>query len=449
MLVGIVVWGLMLGSGMAFWPQTYTATTSVSMQQPSSTGSSPLAAFGIAGGGSSRKYIGVLKSRRFAESAERLAHIQELYHLRTPEKAIQIIQKGFRADDNVADGLLYINVSLEGPPRLGLSDDPPREKVRQMSAQLANIYARILRNYLIDSDTDKDLALLREAEKEVRSVKKKYDKTLNQWIDFITQQKGGTRLPGNSTSDTGGDSLSPVSIAPQLQELKSHSIVLKEQITLLDTTLNQMQTLTRKSPEQLAAIPSEDPVLSIARARYNQEILEMRFLQSQDMVDTNPRVVLQRRRVKIAESQLKAQIASIQKGNTSDYIRRQALQAELDLVEQQIVQAIRDMKTNRSLGTEFEKRRKEVEFIGDTLKTAYTQYETLKLQTVSAQNRMSVIDLALPPETSKPGYLMLSAIAFFGTFGIIFLWLLIVYLRQILKGNRSPQAGVTPPVSAH
>ena len=90
-------------------------------------------------------------------------------------------------------------------------------------------------------------------------------------------------------------------------------------------------------------------------------------------------------------------------------MKRQALQAEYETVERQITEAEKNFQTNRNMSVEMEKRRNNVMLKLKSLKAILTDYAKLKLQTVSAQNRMVVIDDARPPRSGKPGKGMLIA----------------------------------------
>ena len=107
---------LLLG---ALVPRSYTATTSVALQQ-SSGGSNAIALLTGGGGGTSKRYLGVLKSRALAQAVERHVQLRQLYGpktFHTEDDAADFLAKSVKTDDSATDGLLYISVTLPGPPK--------------------------------------------------------------------------------------------------------------------------------------------------------------------------------------------------------------------------------------------------------------------------------------------------------------------------------------------
>jgi uncharacterized protein involved in exopolysaccharide biosynthesis len=112
---------LLFGALLATVPQSYTATTSLVLQQQVSGASGLLAS--VRGLGSSQKvYLGVLKSRALAAEAERLVPVRALYGLATAEAAAERIRQGVSVEEK--DGLMYLRVTLPAPP-LGRSLSGP------------------------------------------------------------------------------------------------------------------------------------------------------------------------------------------------------------------------------------------------------------------------------------------------------------------------------------
>ena len=73
-----------------------------------------------AAGAAAKHYIGILKSREMALQVERRVHLQQIYGpktLPTPQAADALLMKGIKPADD-PDGLLYVSVTLPGPPRL-------------------------------------------------------------------------------------------------------------------------------------------------------------------------------------------------------------------------------------------------------------------------------------------------------------------------------------------
>src|ERR1700727_2898055 len=114
--------------GLLICPQYFTSSVSISMQQPMT--SSVLGALGALGSTGTKKYVGVLKSRSFAEEVEQKAHLQQLYGIRRKSEAIDKVMHCAKFDDNALDGLIYIDVTLDAPPKLLPTSSAQREKVR-------------------------------------------------------------------------------------------------------------------------------------------------------------------------------------------------------------------------------------------------------------------------------------------------------------------------------
>jgi len=112
---GMVAAAVLTAIGALVIPQSYTSTASVAVQAPQQAGN---ALSMLTGSGQTKRYIGVLKSRSAAMQVESAVHLQKMYNLPTQEDALDMLGKALKPDDNTADGLLYIRVTLPGPPRL-------------------------------------------------------------------------------------------------------------------------------------------------------------------------------------------------------------------------------------------------------------------------------------------------------------------------------------------
>ena len=74
---GLLLFTLLLLLALLLVPRTYTSTVSLAIQQPSGSGGALAALTG--GGGTTKRYLGILKSRKAAEQVERHVHLQQLY----------------------------------------------------------------------------------------------------------------------------------------------------------------------------------------------------------------------------------------------------------------------------------------------------------------------------------------------------------------------------------
>ncbi len=156
------------------------------MQQPGSTGS--LAGL-LSMGSLQRKYIGVLKSRSFAEQAEKVAHLKDLYGLKRSSEVIDKYTKCVKFDDNATDGLIYINVSLDAPPIFIWNATDRRERVRQTAVIVARSYYKSLIDYLVNVDSDKELVLLRASDVEVKRARTNFDASVNRLAKFVKSKQ--------------------------------------------------------------------------------------------------------------------------------------------------------------------------------------------------------------------------------------------------------------------
>jgi uncharacterized protein involved in exopolysaccharide biosynthesis len=410
LLFGFGVFAVVSLAGLYGFPQTYSATVSISMQQPNQ-GSSALAALT---GNTAKKYTGVLKSRRFAEIVDRSVHFRELMGLKSTAKnqieAIDKVTKDLKVDDNAADGLLYVTVNLEGPSRLW--PDPGGARRKELSAAVAraaNLYSDTLKSYLKNTDVDKELVLLRAADSQVTRAQQSYTDSIERLGDFVKHTRM-LAIPTGSSSSSGSSEASGG--GSQLASAMGRRGELQAKINSTDRLLNAEKGLLKDPKQSLTTLPEEDPLLVTARrqvidAEANLENLQIQFGNSAQSIQRA------KERLALAREQLHREVATILHGNTTEQMRRQALQAEYDTVNRQVAEAEQNFQYNRNLTVELEKRRNDVAIKLETLKAILTRYAELKIQTVSAQNRMVTVDDARPPMYGTPGIaviLVLSAL---------------------------------------
>ena len=414
-VLGIVVFVVSYLAGLFVYPQTYTTMTSISLSQPDS-GSSPLAV--LAGGGGKAKYLGPLKSRLFAEQVEKAAHLKELYHLPTDDEAFEKLQRAVRFDDNAADGLLYISASLDAPAKMAPNSDATRKRVQNTVAIVCRAYAKALKDYIVNNDTDKDLVLLRSAEGMLKQKRAAYDFAVNKWISFVKDTKG-TTLGGMSGSSS---SQSPEIAAIQALFIKRGQ--LEVQIRSSDAALAKTKTLVGSATSTVGSIPTEDALLTEVRRKYEEAQRELQNLRIQ-YAEESPPIRRAKERLQVAESHMHQQAQSILKGNTSENIKRQALDVEYATVVSQIAQVERSIEVSKAAATSFERLHAEVELSLKVLEATATRQAELEIQTVSGGHRTNVVDEARPPAKSRPGMLMtllvsglLAILAVLAVFGI-------------------------------
>jgi uncharacterized protein involved in exopolysaccharide biosynthesis len=434
---GFVVFVVVALAGLYGYPQTYSATVSIAMQQPNQTSSALMALTG----NTNKKYTGVLKSRYFAEQVDKSVHFRELLGLkptaRGQDEAIERVAKEVRVDDNAADGLLYVTVNLQGPPRLW--PDPGGARRTELCTQVAraaNLYSGTLKLYLKNTDVDKELALLRAADSQVAKAQKSYYDSIESLGSFVRHTRI-LAMPAGGSGSSGGSSDSAAG-GSQVASLLSRRAELEERMQSTDTVLKATRGLLTNPDQKLTALPEEDPLLVNARrqvidAEANLDNLEITFGSSMQSVRRA------RERLKLAQAQLHREVATILRGRTSDDVRRQALQAEYETVERQITDAESHFQSNRNLTFELEKRRNEVAIKLESLKAILTRYAELKIQTVSAQNRMVTVDDARPPTFGSPGIALILVVAVLAALLFVAVWWTAEYLIASQKALSQEQ----------
>ncbi len=111
------------------------------------------------------------------------------------------------------------------------------------------------------------------------------------------------------------------------------------------------------------------------------------------------------------------------------------------VLEGQIAEAQSRLGLHRALSGEFRRLQTEVQLRLGVLTTTLGEAAKIRLENVSAQNRMTIVDQAIPPRSAEPGLLKL---ALFCLVPVILLFLLAVarqYLRESQSAHRpSPLA---------
>ena len=431
-LLAIVVFVTCLLVGLFFYPQTYTAMNSISLSQPSS-GGSPLSLL-TGGGGGKAKYLGPLKSRRFAEQVEKTAHLKELYQLPTLDDAVEKLQRGVRFDDNAADGLLYITMALDAPAKMAPNSEERRTRVRNATAIVCNAYALALKTYIIYNDTDKELQLLKSADTQMKQARANYDSAIVKWIGFVRESKSPSMGMGSSTQ------------SPELAALQALFIKrgqLEVDVRSSDASIAATSRRVGAGTPQIVPIPTEDLLLTEARRRYTEAQRELQDLLIQ-YTDLAPPVLRAKERLHLASAHLHEQAEAILHGNTSENTKRQALQVEYETVVAQIAQSERSIQVSKQAATSFERLHAEVELNLKVLEATATRQAELKMQTENGQSRMNVVDEARPPAKSRPGMLMTSLVSLLLALAAILTWFGVEYSvrsSQLAAHTVEPVAG--------
>ncbi|MCS6777254.1 MAG: hypothetical protein RMJ43_10615 [Chloroherpetonaceae bacterium] len=411
-------------------PQNYTARTSLSIQRDEATVSSPLARFAGLGGGGNKSYLGVLRSRSFAERVERRVNLRALYGLKTTEEAVERIQKGLGVEESLTDGLTYIDVTLPAPPRLSPDPGGLRDRVRRMTAEIANAYTVELRRYLKESDTSREAVIQRQAEGALNRARQEYQAALSRLVAFVRNQETGRVLPfagGSPAERAGAGAAQSVAAGDEIRSLYLERARLQQQITAMDAEKAAMARILRGPEQQMEQIPDEDPLLTQARADVNSAQARLDRLRV-SLAETHPDVVAARQQLDQARRRLKEKVNALLSGRSSDTVKRAALRASLEVVEQQIADAARKYQSGQERATDFERLKNEVNLALKVYETAAQRHAEIALTTASAQNRMIVVDEARPPLYGKPGMATMLVMSAFIPLLCVGVWFVVEYV---------------------
>ena len=446
LIVGVALFSLFLLVGFFLFPQSYTSTVSISIQ----SNSSPAGALALLGGSNGpKKYIGVIKSRRLIAEIDKVVNLRELLDFpdteRGQEEALDKVVKELKVEDNVNDGLLYITVNLSGPAKLASDPRGRRRRLPYASALTANLYADALRRYMKDTDTDKELSLLRSAEAQVNNAKANYNKEMETLGKYIRAHRLSTTYSssplgfsssgnGGTTGSVGGSGTSS-EMTPTLSELQSSYLrrnTLKQQITSLKSVIDKTQILLNSPTDQIASLPTEDPVLTSSRKQFNEALIKLKSLQI-TYGDSKPEVRRAKEQLSILQGRLHEQVQAILQGKTSEHLKLAALEAEYEVVLQQISISERDLYLSKNSAFDYSKLSYNATIALEVYKTKLTSLANLQVQTVSAQNRMAIVDAAMLPRNSSPGFAIIGLMSFLGAVAVLGIWLLIGF--QIEMAN--------------
>jgi len=437
-------------------PPVFTSTASLSMQQESGGAvSGALSALSGLGGAGTKSYLGVIRSRRFADAAARQAGIQQIYGLPTAEAATDLVQKSVTLEDR-NDGLLYLGVTLPGPPRLSPGARTREAQVRAATKQVTDAYIQSLSHYLETSNSNRGAALLRQAGKQLSGARTAYNDSVRRLTDLAaadvsprvaasaaadsasmaagSESSGGAATPkmagGTGAADAAGRGGS-------LQQLYLSRGQIAAEIQAAEAERSGTSRLAAGRISDLTALPAEDPLLAEARSQVRRAAADLQTLRI-DLSDDNPDVVAARQRLDEAQARLRLQSQAVQSGQTSATVQLGALKAKYAAVMRQIGAAERDFKTGRRFGAEVEQRRNDVLLHLEVYKTAATQYAILSMQTVAGGSLMDVVDEGRVPAFGKPGVGLLAAVSVGAVLFALNLWLSVEYLVRLRRKPRRP-----------
>ena len=188
-------------------------------------------------------------------------------------------------------------------------------------------------------------------------------------------------------------------------------------------------TLSRllDDPNLLEAIPDEDPLLTQARKQVTERRNDLKTLEI-TYGDVHPVVVAAREKLANATQELRNKVTSIRAGNTTQHANRDAMEAEYVEVQRQIRDAERNARAGRYASTDLERLRNEVTMRLKARDSLFTKLVEMRSQMVAGQNRMNVVDAAIPPRWPKNGIMQACLTSAVGTFFVLLAWLGIEYI---------------------
>lgn len=428
--LGPVIAGALLLLLLVLVPSSYTATTSASIQQASSGSGGALAAL-TGGSNSSKRYLGLLKSRDLAAKVERHVQLRTLYDLPSEEKAITLLTKSIKPDDNAVDGLLYIDVTLPGPPLVSLTHHgPSATQVKVAVAEAANDYALALKNYYATSDTDQGAVLLRGADAQVKLARSDYDKSLGKVIDFTSSLSGVDPRSIPSSSDPSG---LPSGSLSGLGTLYGSLAAVQAELQSAKTARSTRDALTTEQLQDINNLPTDDPLLSEARNRVEQDKAALSVAEKLYGPE-NQAVVRARKLLEVDSAQLQQQIQGVRQRLTTPNVRSdeqiQSLYTRQAVLTKQVRQAEQRLGLSRQLSSQFGKLQTEVTLRLEVLRTTLAEAAKIRLNNAAGGSNMSVIDRAELPLSSSPGPLKLVAAAIALTLLMFLISVVRNYLRQ-------------------
>ncbi len=419
---------------MFLMPLNYNSETTLSIQQPGSSISSPLAL--LTGQAPAKKYLGILKSRRLAEEVEGEVDLQNLYSLTTKKKAVDKLMKCLKVEESISDGLVSIQVTLPGAPRLRGKGKLAGPIVAQKAADAANYFYSFLKDYYVNTDNERDTVLLRAAQKESIKAAASFDAAADRLKKFIhdLNRYSPRDIPASNSSDAQAGSANEL-------------ISLYSALSKADTDLRSAQAgvstegrLTGEQLNNLQIIPAEDPLLGESRRKVTQTKAALDNLKLQ-FADDSPQVVVAQQKYVLAKKNLDAQVQGVRQNQTSDQVLAstaiEKLKARRETILNQIQEAEGRLPLKRLLTSDFEQLKNELVVRLEVRKTTETEFAKLRLSTVSAQSRISVVDKAIPADGGKPGLIVLLAGSVIGALTIMVIAISAEYSSLLRKRNET------------
>jgi len=444
---GPAIFLIIAGLLLFVMPQSYTASASVSVQQ-SSASISPLAF--LAGVTVPKKYIGILHSRKLAESAERQFHLQSFYHLPSKRKAVELLMESVKPEDSAGEGLLFVRVTLNGPPRWWPDPIHRGERAKALTAAVANYYVTQLDSYYASSDNDHDTVLLNAADQQLQRARDEYHLASARLRAFVIGMRRDPvfALPSSNES-------SPSAVPGAIQSLYEEAERAQAEIAGAEAAREARESAMQRQLSGLAVIPADDPFLFIARDNLNRARLLLKTLRdAEQLSDDNPRVVTARDRVRIAQEDLAKQEEGYRNGITTESIvaetRLQSLRARRDSIFASIHNAEIKVPGRRERSIDMLELQKDQEIALKALQATEEETAKLKLTLVPGHSRISLVDPAILPDGGQPRMLVVVLLALAGSILLFFPVVVLDYVRLSRKTsvNSGPAADMARAAEA-
>lgn len=415
--------------------QTYTAGVSLAVQQAAAGGGALAALTGNVG---SDHYSGIARSHLIAAQVAQEIGLQRFYRLRSPERAVLMLQAGLVVDERPGDGLLFMTVSLPGPARLSPGQAPRRAAVRKLAAAAADAYAAKLQAYVENSDSDRDAVLLRQADDEIARSRAAFDQAAGR-----LQQLSG-RLPAGELPEAPANTppgpyraglvagltqaLQAVQVEIRSDKASSaaHGALLKQQIT------------------HLTSLPTEDPLLAARRQDVAQAVAALNQLRI-SLGPDHPRVRAAEMAVALARQRLQQQEGSLLDNLTStqvaDRVKLAGLIARRDALAAELKAARSASPAAQRAAFQFERLEDEMSIALAARKATEEEAARVRMSAVSARTRLSLVDAAEIPEGGSPGLVSSLALSLLLGLGAGAGWIALL-LRAMLREDEAP-LGIT------
>ncbi|HEV2473338.1 MAG TPA: hypothetical protein VGS41_11765, partial [Chthonomonadales bacterium] len=433
--VGVFAATALLGLFVA--PQKFTSTVSIQIQHPESSQLSLMSALG--GGSANENYLGIIRSRAFAEPIAAQVGLRRFFHIRTERAAWEKLMRALAVRDSQAEGLLYIDVTLGGPPRLAAGAGARKKQIERLTAWIANLYAERLQQFMAKTDVSRDSVLMRNADSKVQQAKDDYE----DWAARVRRLVASTRSPAGTsgTSDSSsGDSSgsqdltlgSPVG-ASSLELLSERRAEAEADLNAAITEMRSRSALEGRQLTGLNKLSAEDPLLTVERNNVTLDERQVADLKIQ-LADSSPEVQAAMQRLRIDQGILDSKEAAMRSGLSTEetvaQARIDAMQKRLTTIDFQLSRAMRSFRGGKRREALLEWVKSEAGLRLKVWEAAATTASQLSIQSVSGKNRMAVIDQAIPPDYGEPGIGMVIAAGIGLALMAMALVILLEYLLQ-------------------